>query len=246
MEPELPLVGMASERQRVGAAFDNREPLLILGPRGCGKTRLIGETLRGRQEWLYIAWEPTLHALLVSISRALIGTGHSDFLARATPGAEPEGWLSRQTSIHLKGLLWNSLESAPAPLVLDGICGAGFPAYRFLRRIYHTTGMTIVAAARDTAGMGALNRLLWDPERMLRIAPLNVRDAADLFDSAADLLNLGNLSLNGFREKVLECANGNPGQIIEKCRLATQPQYLAGRHVKFAPLRIDAFIKSTG
>jgi hypothetical protein len=151
MEPELPLVGMASERQRVGAAFDNREPLLILGPRGCGKTRLIGETLRGRQEWLYIAWEPTLHALLVSISRALIGTGHSDFLARATPGAEPEGWLSRQTSIHLKGLLWNSLESAPAPLVLDGICGAGFPAYRFLRRIYHTTGMTIVAAARDTA-----------------------------------------------------------------------------------------------
>jgi hypothetical protein len=94
--------------------------------------------------------------------------------------------------------------------------------------------------------MGALNRLLWDPERMLRIAPLNVRDAADLFDSAADHFKLGNLSLNGFREKVLECANGNPGQIIEMCRLATQPQYLAGRHVKFAPLRIDAFIKSTG
>ena len=94
--------------------------------------------------------------------------------------------------------------------------------------------------------MGPLSRLFWDRRRILRIDPLNARDAAQLFDSAAGYFKLRNLGLNEFRDKVLECANGNPGQIIEMCRLATQPQYLAGRRVKFAPLRIDAFIKLTG
>ena len=54
------------------------------------------------------------------------------------------------------------------------------------------------------------------------------------------------LDLDEFREKVLESAHGRPGQIIEMCRLATQPQYLAGRYVKFAPLRIDKLIKFAG
>ena len=246
MQPELPLVGMAKERQRVGAALDGGESLLILGQRGCGKTRLIMEMLRGREELLYLAWEPTLHGLLISIARALIGAGHADFLARAMPGAERDAWLAEQTSVHLKGLLWNSLTSAPASLILDGISGAGFPAYRFLQRVYHTPGMMVLAVARDMDSMGPLNRLFWDRRRILHVDPLSARDAAQLFNSAADYFKLRNPGLNEFRDKVLECANGNPGQIIEMCRLATQPQYLAGRRVKFAPLRIDAFIKLTG
>jgi hypothetical protein len=243
MEPQLPLVGMAKEKQRLSLAFGTGDPLLVLGPNGSGKTRLIQEALPGNRQVLYIAWEPTLHALLTAMARALIAARHAGFISHAKPGRDPEAWLAIQTSIRLKGLLWTAVESSPTPMVLDGVAGASFPTYRFLQRIYHTHGMALFATSRDAFSLGALARLFWNPTKALNIPPLYERDAEQLFEAAADHFKLRNLDLAEFREKVLESAGGNPGQIIEMCRLATQPRYLAGRHIKFAPLRIDTVMK---
>jgi hypothetical protein len=234
---------MANQAGRLRSALGGGDPLLLLGPRGSGKTRLIQEALPGNRQVLCLAWEPTLHALLTAMARALLAARHPDFSRRAKPGADPEAWLTAQTRIHLKGLLWNSLEAAPVSMVLDGIAGAGFPAFRFLRRIYHTPGMALFASSRDALSLGALARLFWDPEKQLHIPPLQERDAAQLFESAAGHFKLRHLDLDEFRDKVLESARGNPGQIIEMCRLATQPQYQAGRYIKFSPLRIDTIMK---
>jgi hypothetical protein len=242
MEAEFPLVGLAGERQRLGEALDARESLLMLGPPGCGKTRLLTDALRERKEWLYVEWDAAPHRFLVSLSRALMAAGHDDFARRAA-GADAQVWLGGQTSVRLRGLLWSALERTPLPLAIDEIRGAGFAAYRFLRRLRHARGMAVVGAARGAHDLGALSRLFWEPERTLRVAPLEAREAARLFDAAADRFRLGSLALDEFREKVLEEARGNPGQIIEMCRLATEPRYLAGRHVKFGPLRIDAFTR---
>jgi hypothetical protein len=234
---------MAKEKQRLSLAFGTGDPLLVLGPHGSGKTRLIQEAFLNNHHMLYIAWAPTLHALLTAMARALIAARHADFLRRAKPGADPEAWLATQTSIHLKGILWSAMESSPVPMVLDGVAGASFPTYRFLQRIYHTHGMALFATSRDAFSLGALARLFWNPAKALNIPPLHERDAGQLFEAAADRFKLRDLDLDEFREKVLESACGNPGQIIEMCRLATQPQYLAGRYVKFAPLRIDTVMK---
>jgi hypothetical protein len=243
MEPQLPFVGMAKEIERLRLAFATGDPLLLLGPQGSGKTRLIQEALSGNQHVLYIAGEPTLHALLAAMARALIAARHAGFITRAKPGADPEAWLAVQTSIHLKGLLWSAMESSPVPMMLDGIAGAGFAAYRFLQRIYHAPGMALFAASRDAFRLGALARLFWNPAKVLNVPPLPERDAGQLFEAAADHFHLRNLDLDEFRGKVLESACGNPGQIIEMCRLASQPQYHAGRYIKFASLRIDTVIK---
>jgi hypothetical protein len=128
-------------------------------------------------------------------------------------------------------------------MMLDGVTGAGFATYRFLQRIYHAPGMALFAASRDAFSLGALARLFWNPANALNLPPLSERDGEQLFEAAADYFKLRNLDLDEFREKVLESAGGNPGQIIEMCRLATQPQYHAGRYIKFAPLRIDTVIK---
>jgi hypothetical protein len=249
MEPEFSLVGMERERQRLRNAFRNRESLAIFGARGSGKTRLIRECLPG-EEILYLPWAPSPHALLVSIARALIGGGHDEFLRRAGPRVQSEedreDWLAKQTSVHLKGLLWNALESSPVPMVFDGVAEAGFPTYRFLQRLYHAPGMAIFAASRDSLAIGELARLFWNRSQTLPLAPLAERDAERLFEMAADRFQLRNLELEDFRDKVLECADGNAGQIIEMCRLASQPQYVSGRYIKFTALRIDTVIKFAG
>jgi predicted phage tail protein len=38
---------------------------------------------------------------------------------------------------------------------------------------------------------------------------------------------------------VAEGAKGNPGQIVEICRMARDPRYHSGRRFMFAALRID-------
>jgi hypothetical protein len=180
------------------------------------------------------------------MARALIAAHHSDFLRRAKTGAHPEAWLASQSSVHLKGLLWSAIENSPVPMVLDGIAGAGFPAYRFLQRIYHIPGMALFAAACDSASLGALGRLFWHPENVLHLSLLRDQEAAQLFETAAGYFNLRDLNLHEFRKKVLKSAHGNPGQIIEMCRLAKQPQYMSGGHIKFSPLRIDVMMKFAG
>src|ERR1035438_4265548 len=159
MEPPLRLVGMAREVQRLSSAFETGDPLLLLGPQGSGKTRLIKEELSGNTRVLYIAWVPTLHALLTAMARTLIAARNAGFISRARPGRDPEAWLAVQTGIHLKGLLWNAMETSPVPMMLDGIAGASFPAYRFLQRIYHAPGMALFAASRDAVSLGPLARL---------------------------------------------------------------------------------------
>jgi hypothetical protein len=231
MEPQLPFLGMARELERLSLAFATGDPLLLLGPQGSGKTRLIQEALPRNRHVLYIAWEPTLHALLISMARALI--------------AGPEDCLAAQTSVRLNGLLWTAMESSPTPMVLDGIAGASFPTYRFLQRIYHTRGMALFAASRDAFSLGTLARLFWNPANALHIPPFHEHDAEQLFEAAADRFQLRHLDLAEFRYKVLESARGNPGQIIEMCRLAARPQYHSGRYIKFSPLRIDTVMKFT-
>jgi hypothetical protein len=55
LEPQLPFAGMAREMERLSLAFAKRDPLLLLGPQGSGKTRLIQEALSRNRHVLYIA-----------------------------------------------------------------------------------------------------------------------------------------------------------------------------------------------
>ena len=240
MQPQIPFIGMLKEIERLHGAFRSGEPLLILGPQGCGKTRLIQQALAANPQVLYVAWAPTLHALLTSLARGLIAAGHAGFAHRA---ADPDAWLSAQTSVQLKTILWTALETSPVPIVIDGIAGAGFPTYRFLQRVYCTRGMALFAAARDTESLGTLSRLFWNPGRILQVPPLSAAEAIRLFDAAAAHFAL-HCDLEALRQNTLDSARGNPGQIVDMCRLASHPQYQAGRHIQFPPLRLDAVMKS--
>lgn len=242
-----PLIGLARERQALLNAMRRQESSLLLGPAGSGKTALVRSVLdsgvRGRP-LVCISHFRTPHELLAALAHALLKSGHIAFRQWAKAPPEWAPWLARQTSVHLKGLLWNALEQQPVSMVLDGINGAGNQAYRFLQRLYFAPGMIMLAAARDRLHLGELARLFWDPARTIQIHPLSKAESLELFEAAADHFRLRDLCLDDFRQRVLDAANGNPGQIVEMCRLAADPIYVTrGRHIKFAPLRIDVMMR---
>jgi hypothetical protein len=246
MPSSFPLIGLANECQRLTASIRKRQPLLILGPGGSGKSALISAVLSNLPQpnsVISIQHSSNLHHLLVDLARSLIKIDHGPFRKLAKPGGDPEKWLSQQTSVHLKGILWTAFEAEPHPIVLDGITSAGFPMYRFLQRLYFGKGMVLLAATRDPVTLGALARLFWDPRNTIHLRPLAEADANQLFDLAVSRFNIGNLDIEEFRGKVLDAAKGNPGQLIEMCRLASNPMYVTGTHIKFAPLRIDVLMK---
>lgn len=245
-EHPFPLVGLKTERQRLMTAYRKKQRLVILGAAGSGKSALITGTLAAlepQQDTIVIPYSASLHHLLIDLSRALLDMEHSAFLKLARFGDDREKWLSQQTSVHLRGLIWTAFEAEPRVIVLDGVSAAGFPTYRFLQRLSFTKGMGLIASARDPVSLGALSRLFWDPRNVMRIPPLNESDAKQLFDMAIRHFELNHLVIPEFREKAIDAAQGNPGQLIEMCKLATNPMYASGTHIKFAPLRIDALMR---
>lgn len=102
-------------------------------------------------------------------------------------------------------------------------------------------GAPRVVILEDVAETGPrLRRLLWDPREEIRLRPLKTSEASQLFGAAVTACKLNSLDLDVFGRQVLRSARGNPGQIVEMCRLAARPEYWQGRRVKFVPLRMDA------
>jgi len=235
----VPLVGLAREKRRIEEAVRRGESLLILGPAGSGKTALVKSITASAPDAVYVEYRRILHDMLASLAATLIENRHPRLAPLVRNGDSPAKWAGEQTSVHLRGVLWSGLEASPCLLVLDGIENSSFQAYRFFQRVYFSRGMRMIAIARDPVRLGELRRLFWDPRRTIQMAPLSGPEASILFELAANRFGLGKFDLDDFRPRVLDNAKGNPGQIVEMCRLAQEPQYHSGRHILFAPLRID-------
>jgi hypothetical protein len=211
---------------------------------GAGKTRLLRSFfLEGKDQLVYLQCPSTLHEILVELAVALLRRNHPILLRHVKGAREAERWLRQQTSCHLKGILWDSLEAAPWPVILDKLQPAGFQAYRFLQRLYHVPGMSFIAAARDVRSLGELHRLFWDPRQELKVRPLSKPDAFQLFKLAVEHFQLHDIDVETFAKQVIKSAKGNPGEILDMCQRATRKEYRSGRYVKFVPLRIDTLMR---
>jgi hypothetical protein len=225
----LPLIGRRRESRVLAALFLHHSRVLVLGPRGIGKTRLVRETAAacGVVPLPANASGP-LHAVLDALYRKI----------DPPPAGGPSP--PRLASQALQARVLRALEASPRWLWIDDPAPAGARLYRFLQRALWIEGCGLVVSAASRAQLGYLGRLVWDPREDLVLHPLGRAASAELLDQAIRAFGLESRgSLAGFRRQVLEAAEGNPGRIVTLCRLAAQPQYWRGRHLLFAPLWID-------
>jgi len=222
------MIGRRLEGNGLLAAIKSRQSRLICGPPGIGKTRLIEECLAASgASAVSVERPPALHHLLVSLAVELgCVSGRYSNLVHAT-------------SVHLKPLVLGALRAKPRCVILENLDHGDPRIYRFLQDVYYVPDVCLIVTARSADRIGYVSRLLWDPRERIEVKPLTGAESRRLFDQAARMIGLDSFVLDEFREKVIEAARGNPGQIIAMCRMATRPEYRAGRYIKFLPLRID-------
>jgi len=225
----VPLFGRRDEVRTLTNALCTRKSCLILGPKGIGKTRLLQESLSiARQPYVYIEGAEVLHQLLVELA------------ARLSCPAGRFGSVRNATSVALKPSVLDAIRKLPRCLVLENVADADPRMYRFLQQVYYVPGACLIVTAGSRDCLGHLRKLLWDPREEIALKPLTRTEALSLFDVASRMYRLESFDLDAFRCKVLTAAQGNPGQILTMCRMASRPEYQDGRHIKFLPLRIDA------
>jgi len=222
------LVGRRNEVTVLSSALRSRQSRLIVGPAGIGKTRVLQECLAtSGQPFVCVTKPAVLHDLLVRIAERL----H----CRSRRFAD----LRHATTVHLKPLVLNTLRATPHCVIVEDVERVEPRMYRFLQELYYVPNACLVATTRSRNRMGHLRKLLWDPREELALKPLTNQESLRLFEEACRVFRLDVFDLDDFRQKVIHAARGNPGQILGMCRLAGQSEYRNGRHIKFAPLRID-------
>jgi hypothetical protein len=225
------LVGRQDEVRTLTGALRARNSCLVAGPKGIGKTRLVRESLSvSRQPSVCIESPEALHGLLVELAQRL-----------ACPAGRFRT-VRHATSAALKPLVLNALRGAPRCVVLEDVAGADPRMYRFLQQVYYIPAVCLIVTAASRDCLGHLSKLLWDPREEIALKPLTRAEALSLFAVASRMYRLQSFDLDAFRSKVLAAAQGNPGQILTMCRMASRPEYQAGRHIKFLPLRMDALM----
>jgi len=228
IDPGIALAGRRREVELLAEAFRARASRLITGAAGIGKTRLVEETLTGSGEpFVFIKRPARLHDLLVTLAEQL----------ECRSPRFPQ--LCDATSLHLKPLVLNMLRASPRCVILDEVETIEPRMYRFLQELYYIPGACLVVTARSRTHIGHLAKLMWDPREEMLLEPLANPESRRLFADACRFFGLEWLNLEDFRVRAIRAARGNPGQIVGMCRLAAQPEYHSGKHIKFAPLRID-------
>ncbi len=225
----LPLVGRRRELRFLESLLSRGSRALVTGPRGIGKTRLIGEAAAacGLQP-VRLQGPRTLHELLELL------------LPRITDAPCPPAGLRSLPSQALQARALAALGARPRWLWIDDPHPADPRLYRFLQRVLWIDGCGLAVSACGREQLGHLERLLWDPREQLALQPLGRAASEALLEHAIRAFAPGAIGpLENFRRQALAAAAGNPGRLVTLCRLAAQPQYWHGAHLLFTPLWMD-------
>lgn len=236
----FPLIGRDTQLARVVAAIREHQPLLLLGPHGSGKSALIDvacSSLSPAEVPVRVSHPANQHDFLVKLAAALLQASHRG-IRRSLGGASMA--VERQTSVHLRGVLWQVLKEEPRSVIIEDIVTASAPLYRFLQPLYHADGMSVIGVATSRENLGFLSRLFWDPRGQIELKPLTDTQARSLAGvAAAHFGTPAEVEEAELREQILEAAGGIPGRIIEMYRMASDARYYKAGYVKLGLIQID-------
>jgi DNA polymerase III delta prime subunit len=216
-----------------------RRSFLFHGPPGVGKTLMLRALLPEFSDFLYCERPTSGQAMFRSLILSLLERRDPRVLRSAGRGGAET--LMAKSAISAKGIVMDALHDNRYAIVLDHL---RMPSQSFAASIREVLGWgkTPVVAVAHSPHMEDLGFLAaFYPDRADRLELKNFDpDIAESFARRAiERAGIWAHNVPEFLDKVLEVSRGNPGAILSLVSMARQPKYLAGDHIKIAPLYID-------
>ena len=244
-------VGRESEALRLDEAIRKRESLVICGAAGIGKTALVSNVIHRlpsdlAARCLCFPGMKDLPDLLRQLVRGLYD--RKDRHLRHQLHAEGisvltfEAWLKEQSSSHLKGTLYRTVEQGDYRIFLDHLPPLTHGVAKVIKELFWMRNTPVYLLIRDEVEQHLYpfySFFYWGARERLSLQPLPAQAAAELLESCIERRGLLRLDLTDFREEALALSKRIPGAIVKMCALAADPQYQYGLRVKMKSVYID-------
>lgn len=226
-------VERTEEMARLHAQARRRKPMLIFGPEGVGKTRLLESFLKTEPLALHVPKTQSPREMLLALVDELRRTSQKGINLPADPASKGTG--------ALKAIVHRALDQAPFLLVLDHLTGPSRVVTGLIKDLnyYDRTPVIFVARSQHMEDIGALHPMCAGKSERLELKDFPPPIALEFVRLEAKRTGLQAANLNEMLHSLVDWSNGNPGSLVQMVRMAQLPRYRMDDQIKVHILYID-------
>jgi GTPase SAR1 family protein len=223
----------AEEMGRLRNQAQRRKSMLVFGPEGVGKTRLLESFVKNYRLALYVKQTGSPRDLMLALIEGLRRVG-----ARELRPPEATKMLSTSS---LKGIVQRSLDQHPYLLVLDHVAGPSRVLTGIIKEMNYYGRTPVIFAARTPhmEDIGTLQPMCADRSERLELKNLPHTIALEFGQREAEKVGLWASNLEHALNSLVEWSDGNPGSILCMLQMAQLPRYRMGDQIKAHILYLD-------
>jgi len=209
-----------------------RKSLLVFGPEGVGKSRLLRAFVENQALALYVGQMRSPREFAVTLLQAM----HSADDEMKVPGN-----LSALSTSSMKGIVHRALDTHPFLMILDHLDAPSRVATGMIKDLNYYGRTPVIFASRSPhmEDIGALRPLCANKSERLELKNLPPQIALEFAQREAEKIDLWASNLEAILPALVEWSDGNPGAILHMLKMAQLPQYRAGDQIKSHILYVD-------
>jgi hypothetical protein len=234
-EPTLEYLSCVEREEELGRLRNQakiRKSMLVYGPEGVGKSRLLRTFVDSQPLTLYVAQMKSPREFLLALLDAL----HSVDERIRVPGN-----ISALSSSSLKGIVNRALDTRPFLMVLDHLDAPSRVVTGMIKDLNYYGRTPVIFASRSPhmEDIGALRPLCALKSERIELENLPQKIALEFAMRDAERIKLWASNLDSILPSLVEWSDGNPGAILQMLKMAHLPQYRVGDQIKSHILYID-------
>ena len=234
-EPALEYLKCVEREEELGRLRDQariRKSLLVFGPEGAGKSRLLRTFVEKQPLALYVEQMRAPREFVLTLLQAMHCADHNIKV--------PEN-LSTLSTTSLKGIVHRALDAHPFLMVLDHLDAPSRVVTGMIKDLHYYGRTPVIFASRSPhmEDIGALRTFCANKSERLELKNLHPQIALEFARREADKNELWASNLEAILPSLVEWSEGNPGAILHMLKMAQLPQYRAGDQIKSHILYVD-------
>jgi hypothetical protein len=228
----LKAVDRTAEFARLISRAHERKHLLVFGPEGVGKTRLLQEFARIEPLALYVPQSHSPRNFLLSLVESL----RAKLGARSLPSHT-----STMSTSALKAAVDRALNVQPFLLLVDHLQTPSRVVAKIVKDLgyYGRTPIFLAARSPHMEDIGALQALCYDKKERLEMMNWSSEVALAFARRNAERVDLWASNLDAALQSMVQLSGGNPGSILGMLQMAGRAQYRVSDQIKFHVLYLD-------